>query len=94
MYAEGIENWIPHTLFEMMFSLVSSVGSEEPSNSSFFDIEHSGTWQLEIENKSKTALQLALFNFTPSLKIYNFVAESGHIGFWVLKPQTRRFSRW
>ncbi|KKP00556.1 hypothetical protein THAR02_07334 [Trichoderma harzianum] len=88
-YAEGIENRIPDTAFERLFSLVSSVGGGEPSNSSVFDVEHGGTWQLEIENKGETALYFALFNFTPSWKIDNLLSESSHNGFWVLEPKTK-----
>ncbi|KAH0522767.1 hypothetical protein TsFJ059_006563 [Trichoderma semiorbis] len=88
-YAEGIENRIPDTSFEMLFSLVSSVDGGEPSNSSVFDVEHGRTWQLEIENKGETALYFALFNFTPSWKIENLLSESGHNGFWVLEPKSK-----
>ncbi|KAL6818972.1 caspase domain-containing protein [Trichoderma camerunense] len=85
-YAEGIENRIPDTSFEMLFSLISSIDGGEPSNSSVFEVKHKGTWQLEIENKGETALYFALFNFTPSWKIENLLSESGHNGFWVLEP--------
>ncbi|KAM6487647.1 caspase domain-containing protein [Trichoderma sp. SZMC 28011] len=88
-YAEGIENRIPDTFFEMRFSLVSSVGGGKPSNSSVFDVEHGGTWQLEIENKGKTALYFTLLDFTPSWKIDNLLSESGHNGFWVLEPESK-----
>ncbi|KAL5093246.1 hypothetical protein Trisim1_011051 [Trichoderma cf. simile WF8] len=88
-YAESIENRIPDTLFEMRFSLVSSVGGGEPTNSSVFDVEHGGIWQLEIENKSQTALYFTLFDFTPSWKIDNLLSESGHNGFWVLEPESK-----
>ncbi|OPB40490.1 hypothetical protein A0O28_0005690 [Trichoderma guizhouense] len=88
-YAEGIENRIPDTSFEILFSLVSSVGGGEPSNSSVFDVEHGGAWQLEVENKGKTALYLALLNFTPSWKIDNLLSESGRNVFWVLEPKSK-----
>ncbi|KAJ4855788.1 hypothetical protein T069G_09156 [Trichoderma breve] len=88
-YAEGIENRTPDTSFEMLFSLVSYVCDEEPSISSVFDVEHGGTWQLEIENKGKTALYFTLFNFTPSWKIKNLLSELGHNGFWVLEPNSK-----
>ncbi|KAL6825568.1 caspase domain-containing protein [Trichoderma sp. SZMC 28015] len=88
-YAEGIENRIPDTPFEMLFSLVSSVGGGQPSSSSVFDVEHGGTWQLEIENKGENALYFTLFNFTPSWKIENLLSESGHNGFWVLEPKSK-----
>lgn len=88
-YAEGIENRIPDAPFETLFSLVSSVGGREPGNSSVFDVEHGGTWQLEVENKGETALYFTLFNFTPSWKIHNLLSASGHNGFWVLEPKSK-----
>ncbi|KAK4072053.1 hypothetical protein Trihar35433_4117 [Trichoderma harzianum] len=88
-YAEGIENQIPATLFEMQFSLVSSVGGGKPTNSSALDVEHGGSWQLEIENKRKSALYFTLFDFTPSWEIENILSESGHNGFLVLEPESK-----
>ncbi|KAL7919052.1 caspase domain-containing protein [Trichoderma austrokoningii] len=88
-YAEGIENQIPDTAFETRFSLASSIGGRELGSSSVFDVEHGGTWQLEIENKGETALYFTLFNFTPSWKIHNLLSESGHNGFWVMEPKSK-----
>ncbi|KAL7800907.1 hypothetical protein V8C43DRAFT_272845, partial [Trichoderma afarasin] len=88
-YAEGIENRIPNALFELRFSLVSSVGGGELTNSSVFDVEHGGTWQLEIENKGESALYFTLFDFAPSWRIENLLSESGHNGFWVLEPESK-----
>ncbi|PNP44349.1 hypothetical protein TGAMA5MH_03955 [Trichoderma gamsii] len=85
-YAEGIENRTPDAQFEASFSCVSSVSGGEPRNSSVFDVEHGGTWQLEIRNNSNTALYLALFDFGPSWKIHNLLSDSGNGGFWVLEP--------
>lgn len=88
-YAEGIENRIPDVSFETLFTLVSSISGRELGNSSVFDIEHGGTWQLEIENKGETALYFTLFDFTPSWKIHNLLSASGHNGFWVLEPKSK-----
>jgi hypothetical protein len=88
-YAEGIENQTPDAQFVASFSLVSSVSGGKPGNSSVFDVAHSETWLLEIENNGDTALYFTLFDFNPSWKIHNLLSESGNGGFWVLEPKCK-----
>ncbi|KAH6603227.1 hypothetical protein Trco_008002 [Trichoderma cornu-damae] len=88
-YAEGIENATPDGSFEDTFSLVASVDGGKPGNLRVFDVRHGDTWRLEIQNKSKAALYLALFDFTPSWKVQNLLLAAGDSGFRVVEPDAK-----
>ncbi|KAM3450097.1 hypothetical protein MY3296_006405 [Beauveria thailandica] len=86
-YAEGIENRLPDPSFDASFSLLSSADGNAPDASAVHNIEHGGIWRLALKNHSESPLYMAIFNFTPSWKIFNVLSSAGDNAFRVMQPR-------
>lgn len=81
-YFEGIENRSPSRSFEALFSLLPLHGSRPA-----FEVKDGGKWGFTIENFDDEPLYLALFNFTPSWKVFNPISAAGQGDFLVVQPR-------
>ncbi|KAE8447332.1 hypothetical protein EG329_010890 [Mollisiaceae sp. DMI_Dod_QoI] len=83
-YFEGVENKTPNPSFENLFSLLPVCAAGAAGT---FDVKNEGEWGFTVENLGDKPLYLAIFNFTPSWRIFNLTANPGGSSFLVLPPQ-------
>jgi hypothetical protein len=85
-YFEAVKNQTPSPSFTGSYSLKPLSGT---GASGTFDVKHGGTWGFTAENFSDQPLYLAIFNFTPSWKVFNLVSHSGGGDFVVVQPKSK-----